>query len=900
MSSFGNLLVCGLLQVTLVAAVGLVVVAISGRWSRISAAWFSCVTLFAIVVLTGLSFVPWPSWLDEATTRAETGSVASVRSNMVTGDPEADSLAKAKNLAKPVQFGISDFVSAGVEGLRNLNRTELPASSSAVATDDSEVVPAGSVWTRWFVWLFLAGVLVGLIRLIGGIVGIRLMVRSSRPLRNAKLQETIDVLCAELRCPASIDVRESTRLATAATVGWQRPVILISESWKGWSEDQLRSVLAHEIAHIARGDFAATVAAQLGLVLHFYHPLVHWLVNRLRLEQELAADAMAARVVGGSQAYLRAIGELALMQSKEQVSWPAHAFLPTRRTFLRRIEMLRDMKLLSDRAPLALRVSSLIAVLALTLAVAGIRPPGTSSTTQALAGQPLPGTTTAEPVAAQEATAMEAKYVPANVLAVAMFRPSELVPIYKQAREKVEGEISDGEKAGVEVMEKCKSATVIMSTPIPSQGTDPIGVMLSFSDKAARDAAAEILVPGNNFQKEKLLLAEIEVQGPNARYFADDKTLICGGTDIVKSMVLAGPSSLSLLTQTDAWTSASKGTLAVAIDPSGLKSIMAQAPPNPIVGMFSPFWMQADSHTLGISLGDKAEIKLVSTSPDEKSAKIVQASLNAGVSMLTGMVASQKATIPESIRPAVESLEALLDSQSVVRDGSQTTLTFTGDAKAQVNAIVGLLVPALGSARQAAQRAQQMNNIKQIMLAMHNYESSYGHFPAAVVIDSESGAKRSWRVELLPYVDNVELYQQYRKDQPWDSEANKAVLARMPDVFRHPTIPEGTTNASIFFAVGKGLVFEKDDKDGTKFSEITDGTSNTVAVVEAKRDIPWTKPDDIEFDLSGDKLPDLGIVPEGWIVGICDGSVKFISRDIDVDLWKKLLTRAGGEIVDQF
>ena len=562
--------------------------------------------------------------------------------------------------------------------------------------------------------------------------------------------------------------------------------------------------------------------------------------------------------------------------------------------------MLRDMKLLSDRAPLALRVSSLVAVLAVTLAVAGIRPPGTSSTNQAVAGQLAPGTTTNEPTATQEATAMDAKYVPANVLAVAVFRPSELLPIFRQARQKMEGAVSDEEKSLMDVMENCKSATVIMSNPNPPQGTEPIGVMLSFSDKAALDAAAKILAPGNRYQKEKLLFAEIEVQGSNARYFADDRTLIFGGADTVKSMVLAGPSSLSLLTQTDVWTAASKGTLAVAVDPTGLKTIMAQAPPNPIVGMFSPFWMQADSHTLGVALGEKAEIKLVSTSPDEKNAKVVQASLNAGVSMLTGMVASQKAGVPEQIKPAVESLEELLASQAVVRNGNQTTLTFTGDAKAQVDAIVGLLVPALGSARHGAQRAQQTNNFKQVMLAMHNYHDTYGHFPPAVVVDPRSGVQRSWRVELLPFLEHAFLYEKYRKDEPWDSDANKAVLEKMPGVFRHPTMAAGSTNTSIFAAIGKGLVFEKDDKDGTKIQEITDGTSNTVAIVEAQREIPWTKPEDIEVDLTNDKLPELGIVPEGWIAGICDGSVHFISRDIDLALWKKLLTRAGGEIVDQF
>lgn len=888
-----NLIVCGLLQVTLVAIAGLIAVAISGRWSRVSAARLSLTTLTAIMLLTALAFVRWPSWLDANSPSNAAVAEKAVVSALTSGSPSNTFDPATTQLET---FGAREFISAGIEGLRNMNREGLPFQTPGTPSNTGPSVSVAMPWSRWFSGIFIGGIALGVIRLIGGMIGVRLMVRSSRPVQNDDLRELVDVLSAELRCTSFIDLRESTHLVTAATVGWRRAVILISKSWKSWSHDQLRSVLAHEIAHIVRGDFASNVAAQLGLALHFYHPLVHWLVNRLRLEQELAADAMAARVVGGSQAYLRAIGELALLQSKEQVSWPAHAFLPTRRTFLRRIEMLRDMKLFSDRAPLAVRVSSLVAVLGVTLAVAGIRPPGTSSPSQTMAGQPSPVTTTNEPTAAQEAPAMEAKYVPANVLAVAVFRPSELVPIYKQAREKAEGKASDSENAAVELMSKCKSATVVMSIPDPAQDTEPIGVALSFTDKAARDSAAEMMAPGDNYQKEKLLLAEIEVQGPTARYFADDTTLVFGGVDTVKSMVLAGPSSLSMLTQTDAWAAAAKGTIAVAVLPASLKTIMVSSPPNPVVGMFSPFWMLADSHTLGIALREKAEIKLVSTSPDEKSAKVIQTSMTAAVSMLTGMLASEKVSLPESIRPAVETIEEMLNSQSVERNGNQTTLTICGDTKAQTDAFVAILVPAIVQARVAAKRVQQKNNMKQIMLAMHNYHASHGSFPPAILVDAASGAKRSWRVELLPYLEQDALYQQYLKDQPWDSDSNKAVLAKMPDVFRHPTMPEGTTNASVFAAVGEGLVFEKDNITGTKIQEITDGTSNTVTMFEARRDIPWTKPEDILVDLSEDKMPEFGGYFEGggW-AGLADGSVRFISSQLHIKTLKAILTRAGGE-----
>jgi beta-lactamase regulating signal transducer with metallopeptidase domain len=900
MNALQNLLFCGLLQVTLVAAVGLIVVAISGRWSRFTAASFSFLTLTAIFALTVLAFVPWSGWLADSAAH----SAASKSSGLTTATDNSGTVEGAVALDDAQPFGIAEFVSAGIEGIRNLNQTTLPSASSDIRVTGTEAVK-GYGWMHWLSATFAVGVLLGLVRLLGGIVGVRLMVRSSRPLRNQRLREMIETVSAEMRCHVQIEARESKRLATAATVGWRRPVILISDTWKSWKPNQLRSVLAHEIAHIVRGDFASTVAAQLGTVLHFYHPLVHCLVNRLRLEQELVADTLAARVSGGSQAYLRAIGELALMQSKEQLSWPAQSFLPTRRTFLRRIEMLRDMKLLADRAPLALRVVSLASVVAATLAVAGIRPPGPTTGSPLEAAQPLPFTAApVEPAASQQSAKLDAQYVPANILSVAVFRPSELLPFYRQARAKVEGAMSETEKAGLDAMARCNLVTVVMSNPGKSENRnrEPFGMVLSFSDRAARDAVAAMLTADRSFRNEKLLLAEVEVDGAIARYLPDETTLIFGETNTVKSMVLAGPSSLSLLTQTDAWTEATRGTIAVAIDPAGLKTIMAEAPPNPIIGMFSSLWMQADNHTLGIKLGDAAELKLVSSSPDEKSAKVVEATLNAGMTMASGMVMNQKATVPAEHRSAVESFETFLNSKVLVREGNQITLSLKGDAADQVNAIVGLLIPAVSSSRQAAQRAMQTNNLKQIMLAMHNYHDINQHFPPAVIVDAKSGVKRSWRIELLPYlnVEPANLYEQYRKDQPWDSEANKAVLAQMPSVFRHPSMPQGATNSSIFAVVGKGLVFENDNHNGTKMQEITDGTSNTVALVEARRDVPWTKPEDIEFDLSSPKLPELGFIPEGFIVGVCDGSVRFISKSIDVTTWNKLLTRSGGEVIPQF
>ena len=114
------------------------------------------------------------------------------------------------------------------------------------------------------------------------------------------------------------------------------------------------------MGHVRRGDYILGLGAQVCLAVHAYHPLAHWLAARLRLEQELAADAWGARLSGGNRPYLEALARLALRRSgtleSSLAAWPARPFLPTRGTLLRRIDMLREADpnpLRTKRAPAA-------------------------------------------------------------------------------------------------------------------------------------------------------------------------------------------------------------------------------------------------------------------------------------------------------------------------------------------------------------------------------------------------------------------------------------------------------------------------------------------------------------------------------------------------------------------
>lgn len=917
MNAMGNLLVCGVLQVTLVAAVGLIATAVRSRWGRNSAVSPAFWALMLIAVLTVLAFVSMPSWLtrsDQSSTVSE-NSKRLVSRNLNESVPvqgASPGVVSDIAAAEPEQWaGLTEFLAAGWEGLQNLNSPQ-SESLKATAANESGLVSGQNPWPFRFFIVFAAGIGIGVLRLAGGLISVRLLVSTSRPLSNGELFGELNALRTQLQCPVDISLRECSRLSTAATVGYWRPVILLSSEWKTWSEEQLRSVLAHEVAHIVRGDFGLTLAAQVSLILHFYHPLVHWIVGRLRLEQELAADALAARVVGGPQQYLRAIGELALAQSKEPVNWPAHAFLPTRGTFLRRVEMLREKKRVVESTPLLLRFGTVTAVLIAAIVAVGIRPPGLQAGFESFAAVTPLSESNREPHVGESLSAAVAdRFIPADAVAVAVVRPSELFPVYKAmiAAAGVQPEIQPGsaiaqsEQAAIDLMKLCQKATVVVG-PLRRDSQLPVAVVLSFEDQESRDSAAERFAPSSEYQKEKFLLVDLEVRASDARYFADERTLILGDTDTVKRMVLVGPESLSPLTRTDAWKSAANSTAVIAVDPTAIRSYMSEVPPNPITGLVSPLWLHASNHTMSITLREESEIRLVSSSADEQSNEILESSIRAILTMLEGMASNLATATPLSQQGGGEVLGKFLTTRTLSRNGKTVKLVLSGDANDTRKLIASVVTPVVEQSRAAAQRSRQSNQLKQIMLAMHKYDAAYNHFPPAVVIDPESGIARSWRVELLPFLEdtqqNGELYSQYRKNEPWDSEANRAVLAKMPEVYRHPSQSVTSTKTSVVAAFGPGLLFDPGVPGGMPMSKILDGTSNTIAVFEAKSDIPWTKPEDISIHVEDQTLPEFGgFFPEGWHTGFADGSVRFISTQIDRKVLRNILTRDGGEGINE-
>ncbi|HEV3083081.1 MAG TPA: M56 family metallopeptidase, partial [Gemmataceae bacterium] len=187
------------------------------------------------------------------------------------------------------------------------------------------------------VWLI--GTLVFLARAIAGLTLLYRCASRARPIREDEWTICMQALAQRYALPV-VALREGPAVASPLTLGLLRPVILLPLSRRGWKARERDFILGHELAHVGRHDFRAGLLAELTACLFWLHPLVRWLVVRLRLEQEYAADAWVASAVGDSGTYVRCLARLALERSQRQPSL-AITFWRRRPEILRRIDMLR-------------------------------------------------------------------------------------------------------------------------------------------------------------------------------------------------------------------------------------------------------------------------------------------------------------------------------------------------------------------------------------------------------------------------------------------------------------------------------------------------------------------------------------------------------------------------------
>jgi uncharacterized protein (TIGR03067 family) len=197
-------------------------------------------------------------------------------------------------------------------------------------------------------------------------------------------------------------------------------------------------------------------------------------------------------------------------------------------------------------------------------------------------------------------------------------------------------------------------------------------------------------------------------------------------------------------------------------------------------------------------------------------------------------------------------------------------------------------------------RRRSANHLSQIGRAMHLHHDSMKHLPAHAIYSKDGKTPLlSWRVALLPYIQEGALYREFKLDEPWDSEHNKKLIAKMPKVYE--PVGLGSKGAGFTYyqvVTGADTVF-----DGAKTAKMPgsfpDGTSNTVLVVEAKDPVIWTKPEDLVLPKKGEKMPELGgMFNTGMNLLLCDASVLWVRKDIEPATLRAIVTPNGGEVVD--
>lgn len=324
------------------------------------------------------------------------------------------------------------------------------------------------------------------------------------------------------------------------------------------------------------------------------------------------------------------------------------------------------------------------------------------------------------------------------------------------------------------------------------------------------------------------------------------------------------------------------------------------------------------SHGLAIRTPIAALIPIVSVLPNvfKDSAQVAQAT-ELLVKIQSVMISTQLPPGSSEIRVSTESAEAakglaeLLNTVMAKRIGESAaglTVTAQGNdallkiaSREEADAAAASFVMLTAPARAHAARASTMNSLKQVGLAMHNFHATYGAFPAQALADKDGNKLLSWRVLILPYLDQQALYEQFHLDEPWDSEHNKTLISQMPFAYGAPNQQGAQAGKTrIVVPLTKDSVFGHKGGTGLGIRDILDGTSNTLMVVESspEKAVIWTKPEDITIDAAAPLASIINDTAEGFHACLCDGAARFFPRSLAEKTLIALITFAGKEAID--
>lgn len=248
-------------------------------------------------------------------------------------------------------------------------------------------------------------------------------------------------------------------------------------------------------------------------------------------------------------------------------------------------------------------------------------------------------------------------------------------------------------------------------------------------------------------------------------------------------------------------------------------------------------------------------------------------------------------TVSSSREPATKNNKSMLFIIAVLGGGGILV----------VLVLMALLLPAILSARDAARRSHSKNNLKMIAIGIHNYHDTHSVFPPGGTARTDGTPYHSWQTYILPFVDNAPLYNRVDFNEPWSAPQNQTLFQLELPVYLNPQIKDKYTPAGL--ALSHYMANEKalNENSNLRIRNITDGTSNTILAFEAGDNFKaWGDPTNfgnpVDYIGSGAKSAFRG----GSHVMLGDGSVRFVSENIDPGVLEALSTPAGGEIVGEF
>jgi prepilin-type processing-associated H-X9-DG protein len=222
--------------------------------------------------------------------------------------------------------------------------------------------------------------------------------------------------------------------------------------------------------------------------------------------------------------------------------------------------------------------------------------------------------------------------------------------------------------------------------------------------------------------------------------------------------------------------------------------------------------------------------------------------------------------------------------------------------------VIALLLPAFQTARINDRQASCGNNLKQIVIALHNYHDVYGTLPPAYIADESGKPMHSWRVLLLPFMEHKPLYDEYRFDEPWDGPNNRLLADRIRRAYSCPSALAGSRNPVETNYVA--IVGPRTPWPGQKvrsFPVFKDGTANVILVVEVvNSQIHWMEPRDLNVaqmtsTINSHEFPNgQGICSAhqgGAQVGMADGAVRFLKDDTPPDVLRSLINIDDGGVL---